>query len=191
MEEDIKVLAYQLGRSPRSLIEIKRRCSNKYPQVVVTHPILEKEEQVNIFPTTFWLTCPELKYMIDKLENQGLIEQLQEKMTKDQQFANEIEKAHQEYADYRLDLIETDKLTDIKNNYTGQYRVLKESGVGGILEFSGIKCLHTHYADYLARGKNPIGKLVFDYLNKEFGQKAKLKNCRKCGEALKDESSSN
>lgn len=191
MEEDIKVLAYQLGRSPRNLIEVKKRCLNEYPQVVVTHPILEKEEQLHIFPTTFWLTCPELKYMIDRLENQGLIDQLQQKMADDQQFAAEIEKAHQEYANYRLDLIDDVKLKNIKKNYTGQYKVLKESGVGGILEFSGIKCLHTHYADYLAREKNPIGELVFKYLSKEFSQKATLKNCKKCEEALKDETSSN
>ena len=191
MKEDIKVLTYQLSRRPRNLIEIKKRCFNQYPQVVVTHPILEKEDQLNIFPTTFWLTCPEVKYMIDKLENQGLIDQLQQKMTNQQEFADEIEKAHQEYASYRLNLIDDNKLKKIKNNYTGQYKVLKKSGVGGILEFSGIKCLHTHYADYLARGKNPIGELVSEYLDKEFAQQEILKNCERCKEALEDETSSN
>ncbi len=191
MEQDIKVLAYQLGRRPRNLIEVKKRCFNNYPQVIVTHPILEKETELSIFPTTFWLTCPKLKYMIDKLENQGLIDKFQQKMVNDKKFAEQIKKAHQEYANYRLKLIDNNKLEEIKEKYDGQYQVLKKSGVGGILEFSGIKCLHTHYADYLAREENPIGKLVLDYLEKEFKHREALKKCNQCKEALKDESGSN
>ncbi len=191
MEQDIKVLAYQLGRSPRNLIEVKKRCFNNYPQVIVTHPILEKETELSIFPTTFWLTCPQLKYMIDKLENQGLIDKFQQKMVNDKKFAEQIKKSHQEYANYRLKLIDNNKLEEIKEKYDGQYQVLKKSGVGGILEFSGIKCLHTHYADYLAREENPIGKLVLDYLEKDFKHREALKKCNQCKEALKDESGSN
>lgn len=43
---------------------------------------------------------------------------------------------------------------------------LKHSGVAGMKEFSGVKCLHTHYAHHLARPEhgNVIGTWVHELL---------------------------
>lgn len=45
------------------------------------------------------------------------------------------------------------------------YRVLRDSGVGGINNLEGIKCLHVHLADYLVNKENPVGEKVWDGLD--------------------------
>ncbi|AGB40145.1 hypothetical protein Halha_0125 [Halobacteroides halobius DSM 5150] len=181
-EKDISVLKKQLGREPRNVVTVSKRCSHNYPQVVVTAPILDKGSNIGIFPTTFWLTCPELNYQISKLEEEGWIKKIQDKINANQQLATALGAAHQDYARYRLNLISEQKLDDLEKNYTGQYLVLKESGVGGILEFDGIKCLHTHYAHYLATDNNPVGRLVDKLLKNKFDS-LKEKDCTtKCEE---------
>ena len=60
------------------------------------------------------------------------------------------------------------QLEELKEKNEGQYRVIKESGVGGIMDFSGIKCLHTHYAHYLVDSNNPVGELVEQLLEANY-----------------------
>lgn len=169
-QEDIKILERQLGRKPRNLVDIIKRCKNGSPQVVVTAPILDKGDSIGIFPTTLWLTCPELNYRIGKLESKGLVQEVQNKILGDEGLAQRLKEAHQDYANYRLSLVKEDRLEGLKENNPGQYKVLKESGVGGILEFEGIKCLHTHFAHYLVDGKNPVGEMVAELLEEEYGE---------------------
>ncbi|GAB6099791.1 DUF501 domain-containing protein [Halanaerocella petrolearia] len=167
-QEDMQVLKEQLGREPRNVVKVSKRCSANHPQVIVTAPILEQENDIGIFPTTFWLTCPELNYRISKLEDEGWIQKIQDQLNDKEELAQELEEAHQSYAEYRLNLMPEQKQVDIADKYPNRYRVLKESGVGGILEFAGIKCLHTHYAHYLATENNPIGRLTNNLLKDNF-----------------------
>lgn len=44
---------------------------------------------------------------------------------------------------------------------------LKETGVGGIENFSSVKCLHLHYASYLVGENNPVGGIVDRYIAKK------------------------
>ena len=54
----------------------------------------------------------------------------------------------------------------LKEEYPQRYQVLATSGVGGIRSPQGVKCLHTHAADYLARGENAIGAETLELLQK-------------------------
>ncbi len=167
MDQDREILAQQLGRKPRNLVRVEKRCSAGYPQVITTAPLLEAKSEPGIFPTTYWLTCPELNYRISQLEDKGWIKRLEEKIAADEQLARAVDQAHQRYIQARLELIDEAKLQKLREEFSGQYKVLTESGVGGIVKGKGVKCLHTHYAHYLA-DKNPVGALVNEILTAEF-----------------------
>lgn len=178
LTKEKQVLKKQLDREPRNIVEIPVKCSAGYPQVIVTAPILEESD--GIFPTTFWLTCPELNYRIAQLEDQGMVTKIKEEIDADPQLKEKLMKAHKDYAESRIALIEQKQLRELKAKNKGQYNVIKESGVGGIMEFGGLKCLHTHYAHYLINGTNPVGELTHQMLKDQYS-KLNPEQCReKC-----------
>lgn len=48
-------------------------------------------------------------------------------------------------------------------------RALRDVGVAGIRNFASVKCLHTHYAHFLATGNNLIGEWVHELLSSSAG----------------------
>ncbi|SKA11020.1 DUF501 domain-containing protein [Selenihalanaerobacter shriftii] len=167
-EEDLEVIIRQLGREPRGLVKIAKRCKHGYPQILVTYPIYDKEDDIGIFPTTYWLSCPELIDRISELESEGLIKEIQEKIISDKNKFAELLSVYKDYAQKRIDLLTEDDLQNIKDNFPGRWKVISESGVGGIMEKEGIKCLHTQYADYLINQKNPVGRVINQLLTERF-----------------------
>jgi len=128
--------------------------------------VFADETQIEIFPTLYWLTCPYLRREIALLEGEGLIAQFEERIQEDPEFAKQVEQNHGDYAARRLSLIPLEVQERMKEEYPDRYQVLAESGVGGIRSPEGVKCLHTHVADYLAQGENVIGAEVLNLLNK-------------------------
>ncbi|MCK8817002.1 DUF501 domain-containing protein [Natroniella sulfidigena] len=179
-QEQLKVLTRQLGREPRNVAEIAKQCVGEHPQVITTKPILIKDDSFGIFPTTFWLTCPELNYRIGRLEGEGMVQKIQQEIKSNQKLATKLKQAHQNYAKQRIELADQQLLARLKEENEGQYNVLKESGVGGIMDFGGIKCLHTHYAHYLVDPINPVGQLVDDLLQERFTLLDPKECCSKC-----------
>lgn len=156
----------QIGREPRGVLGITTVCEWGYPQVIVNRPVSALVSDIEIFPTMYWLTCPYLCKEIALLEAEGLIAEFEQRIESDPEFAELVEQAHQAYAKERLALIPTDVQERLQEEYPNRYKVLAESGVGGSRSLHGVKCLHTHVADYLARGENPIGAEVLRILNK-------------------------
>ncbi|MBM7623873.1 DUF501 domain-containing protein [Sporohalobacter salinus] len=180
-EEDIEVITRQLDREPRNLVGIAKRCKDGYPQVLVTYPIFEENEELKLFPTTYWLSCPKLIEWIFTLESEGLVQQVQEEIMADCKKQQELITAHEDYAQRRVELLSNSDLTKLKEEYPGRWRVISQSGIGGIMEKEGIKCLHTHYADFLINQKNPVGKIVDNLLQARFSE-VNLDNCSICDE---------
>jgi len=153
---DERVIAKQLGRTPRGLLGVERRCPYGYPQVARVYPLVEGKP----FPTLFWLTCPFLTKQIDRLEAEGWIKQTEQLLEEDA-LAADFQKAHRAY------IIERDRLFSPEDRAsleeTGMLKDLLEKGIGGTADFKRIKCLHLHVAHALAR-TNPIGDRVLDAL---------------------------
>jgi hypothetical protein len=141
-------------------------CEYGYPQVIVNRPVSATLSGIEVFPTLYWLTCPYLRKEMALLEGQGLIAQFEQRIQEDPAFAELVEQNHQTYAKRRLALIPTVVQENIKEEYSDRYRVLSETGVGGIRSLEGVKCLHTHLADYLVHGENPIGAEVMEIFQK-------------------------
>ncbi len=152
-----ELIRNQLNRKPDNLIGISRECPFAKPAVIITLPY---KKETGVFPTTFWLSCPYLVEEVSRLEDSGLIGKMTDKLQNDNQFRAEMEEAHQDYARRRMSLLQDKMKETVREEAPGILTVLQESGVGGIQDKEGIKCLHTHLADYLAGGKNPAGKII-------------------------------
>ena len=156
------IIKFQLGREPHNLMGIARYCPFDKPAVIITNPY---SKEYGVFPTTYWLSCPYLVKQVARLEDKGIICELSERLQYDTEFNKKMEQAHDKYCKHRMELLNnnsSEKAADISSDII---KVLQESGVGGIRDKRGIKCLHTHLADYLVNGQNPVGKLVWEKLD--------------------------
>ena len=161
INDELKIIKKQLGRKPDNLRRVVARCPAGKPLVIETYPFSEEH---GVFPTTYWLSCPYWVEQIFKLEDKGLIQELSHKIQNDDKLRNRLEEAHKNYAEKRFALIKEDDIKKIINISFDILQVLKESGVGGIQEKEGIKCLHTHVADQIVHENNPVGETVIEYL---------------------------
>lgn len=134
--------------------------------MIINRPVSASVADIEIFPTLYWLTCPYLCREIALLESKGTIAEFEQQINDDPEFADLVANSHQAYAKERLSLIPGDVQQRMQQEYPERYQVLAESGVGGTRSYHGVKCLHTHLADYLARGENPIGAEVVKKLGK-------------------------
>ena len=95
------------------------------------------------FPTTYWLTCPDVVRAVSRVESGGAIARANERYDTDPPFSRTVDAAHAAYArDRASDLAGADGW----------------GGVGGTRR--GIKCLHAHLAYHLAGGDDPVGAWV-------------------------------
>ncbi len=164
---DIKVLAHQLGRTARGVKAIIRRCDKGFPQVVLNSPVLSSNTP---FPTIYWLTCPLWSKEVAALENQGWIKRFQKQIAEDKNFRKAVLEAQLIYRDARKKMI---FLSADFPDYAKD--TLLKVGIGGVGDFSKIKCLHAHFAHYLATGANPVGERVSELVGQVI--------CKKeCGE---------
>jgi exopolyphosphatase / guanosine-5'-triphosphate,3'-diphosphate pyrophosphatase len=133
---DLLTVREQLGREPTTPFTVVARCAEGHPLVIRNAPF---DADGRPFPTTFWLTCPTAVKAVSRVEAEGAIARLNERAEADPDFADEVSRAHAEYARVR-----------------GAGRDAQPmGGVGGTR--AGVKCLHAHYAHHLAGGRDPVG----------------------------------
>ena len=137
---DLRVVAEQLGRRPTIAFTVVARCPGGHPLAIRNAPV---DEQGNPFPTLFWLTCPGAVRAVSRLEAEGWISKLNERIETDPEFADAVARAHAEYARERA---------------RGAPGAEAQGGVGGTRR--GLKCLHAHYANHLAGGDDEVGAWV-------------------------------
>lgn len=144
-KSDIEIIKRQLSREPRGVNKIASRCIFACPQVIETDVFIEGKRP---FPTLYWLTCPAKVKALAQLEEEGWSERVQEKIEKNPAFRERLQSAHEDYIRRR------------KLSAPDQEHPVIRTGVGGVRDLRGVKCLHAHYAHYLATGNNPIGEMV-------------------------------
>lgn len=144
MMDDREVVASQIGRPPRSPIEVLSRCHLGLPVVIGVPPFLDDGTP---FPTSCWLTCPLAVRRIGRVEAGGGVKAAGEMIKADAAMAAGHATAMERY--------ETDRDALISADHTGPRPT---GGVGGSTR--GVKCLHAHYADHAAGNANPIGEWV-------------------------------
>ena len=141
---DLALVREQLGREPLTEFTVVARCGDGHPLVIRNHPV---DAEGNPFPTLYWLTCPEAVKAVARLEADGWIKKLDSMFDRldaeDPDMPPALEDAHDEYAEERA-----------------RWHAGSEEwgGVGGTRV--GIKCLHAHYANHVAGGRDPVGRWV-------------------------------
>lgn len=159
---DHKIVELQLDRKINNFFETAKYCPFGFPAVVTVNPFINHIAA----PTIYWLSCPYLSYEVDRLEaDSNLISELGQKYQNEQQFRDLMQETHRRYAVNREKMLSTEQLQKAKEISDDLYMTLTESGVGGIKEKEGIKCLHTHLADFLVHRFNPVGKIVFNKID--------------------------
>lgn len=116
-----------------------RRCHLGVPMVIENHPRLEDGSP---FPTLYWLTCPVLIKRASRLESEGWMEQLNERLSSDAPLQQRLHDAIRIYKEARDRHEELDPAP---------------APPGGGPE--RVKCLHSHTAHHLV-SPNPVGALV-------------------------------
>jgi exopolyphosphatase/guanosine-5'-triphosphate,3'-diphosphate pyrophosphatase len=137
---DLSIVREQLGREPTVPFTVVARCPGGHPLVIRNAPI---DRDGHPFPTLFWLTCPVAVKAAARLESEGWVGRWNARAEKDEALATALATAHEEYA---------------RERSRGFAQALAWGGVGGAAR--GVKCLHAHYANHLAGGRDPIGSWV-------------------------------
>jgi hypothetical protein len=137
---DESVITAQLQRPPRGIAGIAYRCLCGKPAVVVTRPRLPDGTP---FPTTYYLTCPRAVAVCSSLESQGLMAEMNQRLSADHDLALAHRRAHEHY------LTERERLDSVPE--------IAGISAGGMPD--RVKCLHALVAHALAAGTgvNPLG----------------------------------
>ena len=145
---DLEVVARQLGRDPRGVLEIAYRCPNGEPGVVKTAPRLPDGTP---FPTLYYLTHPALTAAASRLESDGVMREMTARLAEDADLAAAYRRAHESY------LAERDAVEPLGTTFSG----------GGMPD--RVKCLHVVMAHALAKGRgvNPFGDEALAMLAEE------------------------
>lgn len=146
--DDRRVVAVQIEREPRSVVDVVTRCHLGLPVVIKVPPHLDDGTP---FPTTYWLTCPLAARRIGRIEAAGGVKQAESLIVADPEFRTAFLAAMERYEADRDALIAADAPG---HRPTG--------GVGG--SRSGVKCLHAHYADHAAGNDNPVGAMTAEQI---------------------------
>ena len=142
-DDDAAYVAACLGRTPQSRWSVAARDDRGRPSVIRNEPFLDDGRPM---PTLYWLVDPQLVRRIGTLEASGGVRAAEAEID-----PAELADAHDRYASERDAAIPAD--------HTGPR---PHGGVGGTRR--GVKCLHVHYAWYLAGGADPVGAWVAERL---------------------------
>jgi uncharacterized protein len=134
--DDRQLVQRQLGRPPRAFRRVAVRCPFGRPGVTEQAPYDETGEP---FPTTFWLTCPQLVAKLARVEAAGGVERWSRLAREDPELRASAERGHEEQRRLRPEL---------------------DAGIGGQTRTGGLKCLHAHAAFALARPGYELGERI-------------------------------
>ena len=136
---DRERVALLLGREPQGQFEVVVRDPVGEPVVIRNAPLLDDGTPM---PTRYWLVGQNLRLAVDRLEARGGVRAAEAAVDPDA-----LDTAHARYA--------AERDAEIPPEWNGPR---PSGGVGGT--HKGVKCLHAHYAWYLAGGDDPVGRGV-------------------------------
>ena len=143
-EQDLLVVTQLLGRVPKAAFDIVVRRRDGVPVVTRNAPF---ERDGTPMPTRYWLLpSARANDAIGRLEAGGGVRAVEADVA-----AEDIALAHASYA--------RDRDAAIPPDWAGPR---PSGGVGGTRQ--GTKCLHAHYAYFLAGGPDQVGRWVWERL---------------------------
>ena len=144
--DDRTLVAELLGRAPQGAFEVVVRHRDGSPLVIENAPLLDDGTPM---PTRWWLVGEPERTWIGRLESAGGVDGAEAAVDR-----AALDAAHDRYAAARDALLPPD-----------HHGPRPSGGVGGTRR--GVKCLHAHYAWWLAGGDDPVGAWVADRLSEQ------------------------
>jgi hypothetical protein len=135
-----------LGRPARGGFAVVVRHDDGSPLVIRNAPLLDDGTPM---PTLYWLVGEPERTWIGRLEAAGGVDEAEAAVDQ-----AELAAAHDRYR------VERD--ADLPAGHAGP---VPHGGVGGTRQ--GVKCLHAHYAWFLAGGDDPVGRWVDQQLRSD------------------------
>jgi hypothetical protein len=143
VSDDCAAVTALLGRTPTGAFEVAVRDARGAPVVICNAPLLDDGTPM---PTRYWLVGRAEATAVSRLESAGGVRAAAAAVD-----PADLADAHARYA------AERDRA--MPEDWTGPR---PRGGVGGTA--TGVKCLHAHYAWFLAGGDDPVGRWVADQL---------------------------
>ena len=152
----VNQVTVMLGRPPRGLEDVAVAGPDGEPMVIRVASLVDDRP----FPTLFWLVDPALCYRIDRSEAGGLIKQFQQRIDRESKLQSDMRDDHEAY----IALREKCMRPEIRQRLEalGFSKALVTKGVGGIGDFTRIRCLHTWYGAHLVE-PNTVGGMLDDW----------------------------
>ena len=138
-QEEQEVVTRLLGRRPQGRFEVVVRDADGAPVVIRNAPLLDDGTPM---PTRYWLVGRAEREAVSRLEAEGGVRSAKAAVS-----AADIAGAHRRYA--------AERDAELPPGWAGHRPT---GGVGGTR--IGVKCLHAHYAWFLAGGDDPVGRWV-------------------------------
>jgi uncharacterized protein len=132
-----------LGREPQGRYAVVVRRADGDPVVLRNEPILDDGTPM---PTRYWLIGAVENLAVSRLESTGGVRRAEAELS-----PALVADAHRRYRDERDAALPAD-----------HHGPAPSGGVAGTR--TGVKCLHAHYAWFLAGGDDPVGRWVADQL---------------------------
>jgi len=139
--DDRAMVRELLGREPLGEFEVVVRDGDGWPVVIRNAPFLTDGRPM---PTRYWLVGRREHAAVSRLEAAGGVRAAEAEID-----PAVLADAHRRYA--------AERDAAIDPAHTGPR---PSGGVGGTRQ--GVKCLHTHYAWFLAGGDDPVGRWVHE-----------------------------
>lgn len=152
--DDRALVERQLGRRPRAFRRVAVRCPFGAPAVTEQLPY---DDAGDPFPTTYYLTCPQLVAAISRLEAAGGVERWSAELEGDRALAADLERATDEQRRIRRGLAAGRTGRDGGTSL--------ELGIAGSASPRRLKCLHAHAAYALAQPGYRLGERVLGELD--------------------------
>jgi hypothetical protein len=132
-----------LGRRPQGAYEVVVRHADGSPLVIRNAPLLDDGTPM---PTRYWLVGEPERTQVSRLESEGGVDEAEAAVD-----PIALAAAHARYA--------AEREAALPPGHAGPRPT---GGVGGTRV--GVKCLHAHYAWFLAGGDDPVGRWVDERL---------------------------
>jgi hypothetical protein len=139
VHDDRTVVTALLGREPRGDFDVVVRHADGSPIVIRNPPLLLDGTPM---PTRYWLVGEPERTLVGRLESEGGVRAAAAVVDPEA-----LADAHRRYA------LERDAALPVDHDGPRP-----RGGVGGTR--TGVKCLHAHYAWFLAGGDDPVGRWV-------------------------------
>lgn len=150
---ELEIITQQLGRAPSGIAAVAHSSPSGIPQVLQMQSWVFDQP----FPTLYWLSSKAIDKALARIESQGLVKILEQRIKDEPELRAQHHQSHKDYIERRWQAMTPEHKGIIEAK--GFKDLFDRLGIGGIANWDQVRCLHMQYAHHLV-GNNIIGQLL-------------------------------